>query len=200
MLAATVVFHLIAIGFEIKAPRASEGLVNAALRGPADAADAWREWGRFVGVCVGFYGIRNLSIRVWNPLSARTMQETADEGFVRVQSLPSDWHGATFAGATVRRSWQAMLGYDVVASALVIWIGPAVVVQAGLSLQMMLRWPIIGAFSLGMITVHITTNIRISFFYARTANRLSAALGVWGRKPRPACGFFDTRSRRLSGV
>ncbi len=175
--ATTVVLYLIAIGFKIMAPRASEGLVNAALRGLANLAEVWRAWGRFVGVHVAFYGIRNLAIRVWNPLSARTMQETADEGFVRVQSFSSDWHGAIFAGATVRRSSRAMLGYDVVASALIMWIGQAVVVLVGLSLQMMLRWPIVGAFSLGMITLHITTNILISIFYVRAANRLSVALG-----------------------
>ncbi len=176
MLAATVVLYLIAIGFEMMAPRASENLVNAALRGPANAAQAWRAWGLFVGVYVAFYGVRNLAIRVWNPLSARTMQEITDEGFARVQSFSSDWHGATFAGATVRRLSRAMWGYDVVADALIIWIGPAVVVLAGLSVQMMLRWPMVGAFSLGMITLYITTNILISTFYVRTANRLSVAL------------------------
>jgi ATP-binding cassette subfamily B protein len=176
MLAATVVLYLIAIGFEMMAPRAAEGLVNAALRGPTNAAEAWRAWGLFVGVYVAFYGIRNLAIRVWNPLSARTMQEITDEGFVRVQSFSSDWHGATFAGATVRRLSRAMWGYDVVADALIIWIGPALVVLAGLSVQMMLRWPMVGAFSMGMITLYITTNILISTFYVRTANRLSVAL------------------------
>ena len=37
-----------------------------------------------------------------------------NEGFARVQSFSSDWHGDTFAGATVRRLSRAMWGYDVV--------------------------------------------------------------------------------------
>jgi ATP-binding cassette subfamily B protein len=176
MLVATVALYLIAITFEMMAPRASEGLVNAALLGPANAAAAWRAWGLFVGVYLAFYLIRNLAIRVWNPLSARTMQEITDEGFARVQSFSSEWHGATFAGATVRRLSRAMWGYDVVADALIIWIGPALVVLAGLSVQMMLRWPMVGAFSAAMICLYITTNMLVSTFYVRTANLRSVAL------------------------
>ena len=176
MLAVTILLYLVAIAFEMMAPRASEGLVDAALRGPAHAPDAWRAWGLFVGVYMAFYLIRNVAIRVWNPLSARTMQEITDEGFARVQSFSSDWHGATFAGATVRRLSRAMWGYDVVADALVLWIGPALVVLAGLSVQMMLRWPMVGGFSLAMIALYITTNILISTYYVRAANLRSVAL------------------------
>ena len=31
------------------------------------------------------------------------MQEMTNEGFARVQTFSADWHGDTFAGATVRR-------------------------------------------------------------------------------------------------
>ena len=176
MLAATVLLYLIAIAFELMAPRAAEGLVDAALRGPAHADAAWRAWGLFVGVYLAFYLIRNLAIRVWNPLSAHTMQEMTDEGFARVQAFSADWHGNTFAGATVRRLSRAMWGYDVVADSLVIWIGPALIVLAGLSVQMMLRWPVVGAFSLGMVALYIVSNILWSTHYVRQANRRSVAL------------------------
>ena len=176
MLAATVGLYLIAIAFELMAPRAAEGLVEAALKGPAHADGAWRAWGLFVGVYLAFYVIRNLAIRVWNPLSARTMQEMTDEGFARVQAFSADWHGSTFAGATVRRLSRAMWGYDVVADALIIWIGPALIVLAGLSVQMMLRWPAVGAFSLVMVALYIASNILFSTYYVRQANRRSVAL------------------------
>ena len=176
MLAATVALYLVALAFELTAPRAAEGLVDAALRGPAHADAAWRAWGLFVGVYLAFYLIRNLAIRVWTPLSAHTMQEMTDEGFARVQAFSADWHGNTFAGATVRRLSRAMWGYDVVADCLVIWIGPALIVLAGLSAQMMLRWPTVGAFSLGMVALYIVSNVLVSTYYVRDANRRSVAL------------------------
>ena len=82
------------------------------------------------------------------------MQEMTNEGFARVQAFSADWHGDTFAGATVRRISRAMWGYDVVSDAVVMWIGPALIVLAVLSVCMMLRWPLIGAFSLVMVVVY----------------------------------------------
>ena len=175
-LAATVALYLIAIAFELMAPRAAEGLVDATLRGPTHADAAWRAWGGFVGVYVAFYVVRNLALRVWNPMSASAMKEITDEGFARVQAFSADWHGGTFAGATVRRISRAMWGYDVVADSLVIWIGPALIVLAGLSAQMMLRWPVVGAFSLGMVALYIVSNILFSAYYVRQANQRSVAL------------------------
>ena len=37
-----------------------------------------------------------------------------------------------------------MWGYDVVSDSVVMWIGPALIVLAVLSVQLMLRWPVIG--------------------------------------------------------
>ena len=53
----------------------------------------------------------------WNPLAAHNMEEMTNEAFRRVQSFSADWHGDTFAGATVRRMSRAMWGYDVVSDA-----------------------------------------------------------------------------------
>ena len=176
LFAATIVLYLAAVGFELMVPRASQGLVDAAMAGPAHAAGAWRAWALFLGVYVAFFLLRNASIRVWNPMSANTMREMTDEGFARVQSFSADWHGDTFAGATVRRLSRAMWGYDVVADALVLWIGPALLILVGLSVQMMLRWPLIGAFSLAMVTLYITSNILLSNHYVRRANMRSVAM------------------------
>jgi ATP-binding cassette subfamily B protein len=176
LFAATVLLYLAAIAFELMAPRASQGLVDAAVLGPRHVGAAWRAWAVFLGVYVAFFVIRNLSIRVWTPLAVHTMREMTNEGFARVQAFSSDWHGDTFAGATVRRLSRAMWGYDVVADALVLWIGPAVIILVGLSVQMMLRWPLIGLFSLGMVTLYITSNVAFSSFYVRRANLRSVAM------------------------
>ncbi|MEO8813146.1 MAG: ABC transporter ATP-binding protein [Caulobacteraceae bacterium] len=175
LFATTVVVYLAAIAFELLVPRASQGLVDAAVGGPSHAREAWRAWGFFVGVYVAFFTLRNVAIRVWTPLAANTMREMTNEGFAKVQSFSSDWHGATFAGATVRRLSRAMWGYDVVADALVLWIGPALIILVGLSVQMMLRWPLVGGFSLAMVALYIASNILFSTYYVRKANLRSVA-------------------------
>jgi ATP-binding cassette subfamily B protein len=146
------------------------------MAGPAHAGGAWNAWLFFVGVYLAFALMRNLAMRFWNPLAVRTMQDMTNEGFRRVQAFSADWHGDTFAGATVRRLSRAMWGYDVVADSVVIWIGPALLILIGLSVQMMPRWPLIGAFSLGMVAAYIASTVTISNLYVREINRRSVAM------------------------
>ena len=176
LFAGTVALTLIAIGFELLVPRASQRLIDAAVVGPSNAKVAWAAWLGFVGVYVGFFVFRNTAMRFWNPLAARTMEEMTNDAFRRVQSFSADWHGDNFAGATVRHVTRAMWGYDLVADSVVVWIGPALIVLAGLSLQMMFRWPLVGAFSLGMVALYVTSNIVLSNLYVRKANMRSVAL------------------------
>ena len=56
------------------------------------------------------------------------------------------------------------------------WIGPALIVLVVLSVQMMLRWPLIGGFSLVMVGAYIAANILFSNLYVMKANRRSVAL------------------------
>jgi ATP-binding cassette subfamily B protein len=176
LLAVTLALTLAAIACELLVPRASQALVDAAVRGPAHAGGAWAAWLFFVGVYFGFALLRNAAMRAWTPLAAATMKEMTDEGFRRVQSFSADWHGNTFAGATVRRLSRAMWGYDVVADSLVIWIGPALIILVGLSVQMILRWPLVGLFSLGMVALYIAANMVMTEVYVRQANRRSVAM------------------------
>jgi ATP-binding cassette subfamily B protein len=176
LMSATVALMLLAIGCELLVPRASQGLVDAAVRGPAHAGGAWKAWFFFVAVYLAFALARNVAMRFWTPMAAWTMQEMTDEGFRRVQSFSADWHGDTFAGATVRRLSRAMWGYDVVADSLIIGIGPALLVMIGLSAQMILRWPLVGGFSLAVVVVYIVANVVMSTLYVRAANLRSVAL------------------------
>ncbi len=176
LISGTVLFTLAAIGVELLVPRAAQALVDAAIAGPSHPANAWRAWGFFVAVSLVLAALRNFSGRFWNPLAASTMKEMTDEGFRRVQAFSADWHGDTFAGATVRRLSRAMWGYDTVADAIVMWIGPALLVLVGLSVQMMLRWPLVGGFSLAMVAVYIASNIALSNLYVRKAQLHSVAM------------------------
>jgi len=176
LFAATVALSVAAIGFELYLPRAAQAMVNAATGGRSQISAAWRGWRLFVFVYLAFSILRNLGMRFWTPLAAWTMQEMTNEGFARVQSFSADWHGDTFAGATVRRLSRAMWGYDTAADCLVIFILPATLVLVGLSVQMMLRWPMVGAFSLVMVTVYITSSAVMNAVVVRKLNMRSVAM------------------------
>src|SRR5258707_13247309 len=162
LFAGTVTLVLMAIGFELMVPRASQALVDAAVRGRRHASDAWRAWAFFVAVYLAFAVLNNTGMRFWILLAVRTMKEMTDEGFQRVQAFSADWHGDTFAGATVRRLSRAMWGYDVVSDAVVMWIGPALIIMFSLSVQMMMVWPAIGAISLVTVVSYIVYNLAIA--------------------------------------
>jgi ATP-binding cassette subfamily B protein len=175
LLAAALGLMLTAVAFDLAMPWAAGRLVDVVAAGPAATARAWRAWGLFVGVYVAFSACRNLAFRFWNPLAAANMKEMTDEGFARVQSFSADWHGATFAGATVRRLSRAMWGYDQASDALVLFLGPALTVLVGLSVFMIVRWPLVGLFSLAVVTTYIVSSVTLSALYVRPANLRSVA-------------------------
>jgi ATP-binding cassette subfamily B protein len=174
---ATIVVGLLAIAFETYMPTAARHLVDITSQGPVPGNAAWTAWAAFVVAYASFGVIRNLGFRqFWNPAAARNMEEMTNEAFRRVQAFSADWHADTFGGATVRRISRAMWGYDVVSDAVIAWIGPALIVLAVLSANILLRWPLIGAFSLFMVAVYIATAVAFSNFYVMAANRRSVAL------------------------
>jgi ATP-binding cassette, subfamily B, bacterial len=174
----TIACVLLAIVFETWSPRAAQGLVDITAKGAGVPQQAvWMAWATLVGVFFASSIIRNLGFRFfWNPLAAHNMEEMTNEGFRRVQSFSADWHGDTFAGATVRRISRAMWGYDVVSDSVIMWIGPALVVLLALSAQLMFSWPIIGGFSLAMVVIYIGCTIAFSNYYVQAANRRSVAM------------------------
>ena len=177
MVAGTIATALIAIGLETWTPRATQNLVNIAAAGPIRPDLIWPAWAVLVAVFLGSTLVRSLGFRwFWNPMAARNMEEMTNEGFRRVQSFSSDWHGDTFAGATVRRLSRAMWGYDVVSDAVIMWIGPALVVLVAFSVSMMMQLPLIGAFSLAMVVVYIGATVALSTYYVQAANRRSVAM------------------------
>ena len=175
LLAATIGLTLVSLGFELMMPWASAQLVAAVGQGVKNAPLVWWAWGIFVGVYLVFAATRNFAMRFFVPLAARNMEEMTNEGFTWVQGFSADWHGDNFAGATVRRLSRAMWGYDVVSDAVVVWIGPAIVILVGMSVQMLLRWPWVGAFSLGMVCLYIIANMALTQVWVRKPNLLSVA-------------------------
>ena len=176
LMAATLVFSMIAIGFDLSLPWAAGRLVDTLAAAPARVAGAWKAWGLFVAVYFGFVLARNGVFRFWNPLAAHNMEELTNEGFARVQSFSADWHADTFAGATVRRISRGMWGYDAVSDAVVLWFGPAILVLVGMSGLMALRWPLIGLFALATVALYVASNIFLTEIYAKPVNAKAVAL------------------------
>jgi ATP-binding cassette subfamily B protein len=174
--AATAGLMLLAVVCDLTAPWLAGGLVTAVSRGPEAGTDhAWRAWAVFSGLYVLLLIARNAGFLSWNPLAARNMENLVTESFERVQSFSSDWHADTFAGATVRRVSRAMTGYDTISDQVVLWFGPSTLVLFGLSVSMLVHWPIVGAFSLVMVAVYICVSLAMAKYWIRPANLKAAA-------------------------
>ena len=169
---------LAAVVCDLAAPWMAGALVNAVSIPPeARGLDhAWRAWAMFAGVYVVLFAIRNAGFLSWNPFAARNMEVLINEAFERVQSFSSDWHGDTFAGATVRRVSRAMWGYDMISDQLVLWLGPSALVLIGLCLSMLAHWPVVGAFATVIVSAYIAVSLAMAVFWIRPANLKSAAL------------------------
>jgi ATP-binding cassette subfamily B protein len=174
--AATILTALVAIAFETYTPTAAKGLVDLASHPPTLTGGVWTVWVWYVVAIAASGLVRNLGfMSFWNPLAAGNMAELTNEAFQRVQSFSADWHADNFAGATVRRISRAMWGYDVVSDSVIAWIGPALIVLAVLSIQLMLRWPVIGAFSIAMVVFYIAVTVTLWSTYVMRAARKAVA-------------------------
>jgi ATP-binding cassette subfamily B protein len=168
---------LAAVLCDLLAPWMADGLITAVSRPPEGGVDhAWHAWALFALVYVALLFIRNLGFLTWNPLAARNMEALITEAFERVQSFSSDWHGDSFAGATVRRVSRGMWGYDTISDQLVLWLGPSTLVLLGLSISMLARWPLVGAFALVMVAAYIAVSLGMAKFWIRPANLKAAAM------------------------
>ncbi|MFD3265098.1 ABC transporter ATP-binding protein [Phenylobacterium ferrooxidans] len=210
LLAGTLVMTLAGIGFDLAMPWASGRLVDAVTAGPSSQDTAWVAWGLFVGVYLVGSLMRNLAPRFWIPLAAGNMREITEEGFGKVQSFSADWHGDNFSGATVRKLSRAMWGYDEVSDAVVMWLGPALAVLLGLSVMMILRWPMVGLFSLATVIFYIASNVFLTSTFGRPLNLKSVGLdsriggaiadSVASNATVRAFGAEDREATRIAGV
>ncbi|MFO1013154.1 MAG: ABC transporter ATP-binding protein [Caulobacteraceae bacterium] len=176
LLTCTIGFTLLAIAFESSMPEIASRLMKTIEHGDPASTEIWWVWAAFIGIFVGGNLSRNVAFRFWNPLAARNMEEMTNEGFQKVQTFSADWHADTFAGSTVRRISRAMWGYDTVSDAVVLWMAPSIIVLLALSIQMLIKWPVVGAFSMVMAVLYLTSNVLFATYYVRPANLRSVAM------------------------
>jgi ATP-binding cassette subfamily B protein len=176
LLVTTMAAMLMAVCLDVAIPWAAKGLIDAVADPARAAGPAWKAWGVLAAVYVAFAVIRNAGFRFWNPLAADNMRQLTNEGFARVQSFSADWHANTFGGATVRKLSRAMWGYDQVSDALILWLGPALLVLSGLSLSMMFQSLPVGLLCAAVVGAYLWLNLWAVRVYVRPFNLRSNAL------------------------
>jgi len=81
----------------------------------------------------------------------------------------------------VRRVTRAMRAYDMATMMLLLGLGPTLLVLFGLSLYMLISWPIVGAYALTVLIAFMAISVWMSTVYVRPANQVSnikdAAIG-----------------------
>ncbi|MEW6596476.1 MAG: ABC transporter ATP-binding protein [Pseudomonadota bacterium] len=161
---------------DLSIPWAAGGLIDAVSKPMRAGAAAWGAWATLSGLYLVFYLVRTLDYRLTNAFAARNMEKMVNAAFQRVQSFSSDWHANTFAGATVRRVSRSMWGYDQVSDAVILMLGPTLLVLSGLAISMAVRWAWAGAFCAAIVVAFIAYNVWTATHYIRPANLKSNAL------------------------
>ncbi len=108
-------------------------------------------------------------------LTLRLMSRFASDAFWRVQRFSTDWHANNFAGSIVRRITRGMWAVDIMDDTLLLAMWPALLVLAGSSLILGLRWPSMGLIVAAGSTIYVGTSIALSLRYVAPAARLSNA-------------------------
>ena len=123
-----------------------------------------------VGLAAGFHLLRESSYRFWIPLATITMRRIVSDAFGRVQRFSADWHANNFAGATVRKISRGMWAYDLYADTVYHGFLPAAAVLVGVTVNLFLHWPQMGAYVFGAVAVYVVVSATMSTRYIAPAN------------------------------
>ena len=116
---------------------------------------------------LAFLGIVRLTVRV--------MSDVAQEAFWRVQRFATDWHANTFAGSVVRKVTRGMWAIDLLNDTLLMALLPSIVVLAGSTVLLAVRWPLMGLVIVVGATAYVTMTALLSVAYVGPAAQLSNA-------------------------
>jgi ATP-binding cassette, subfamily B, bacterial len=108
-------------------------------------------------------------------LTLRLMSRFARDTFWRVQRFSTDWQANNFTGSIVRRVTRGMWAVDLMDDTLLLALLPALLVLAGSSLLLGLRWPLMGLIVAAGAVVYVTISVALSVGYVAPAARLSNA-------------------------
>ncbi|MEL7103213.1 MAG: ABC transporter ATP-binding protein [Pseudomonadota bacterium] len=171
---------LIVIGMvaaDIAMPMAAGTMVDRivdAIAGEGDMSAAHAALMIFAGAGVVGFTLKWLHSRVWNSMASANMRELLAETFERVQRFSSDWHANTFAGATVRKVTRGKWAYDAMSDIFWIHFLQLGLVVGGITLIMLMRFPIVGILFLVTVIIYIAISTWLAIKYVRPANVKSA--------------------------
>jgi len=153
---------LIVIGMvvaDIAMPMAAGAMVDRiveAIVGDGDMSEGHPDWIVFAAAGVMGFTLRWVHSRVWNGMAAGNMRELLTDTFERVQRFSSDWHANTFAGATVRKVTRGKWAYDNMSDIFWIHFLQLGLVVGGITLIMLLRFPIVGILFLVTVILYLS--------------------------------------------
>ncbi|MDF2119906.1 ABC transporter ATP-binding protein [Roseiarcaceae bacterium H3SJ34-1] len=114
---------------------------------------------------VGFLAITSVTLK--------TMSETAQEAFARLQRFSTDWHANNFAGSTVRKITRGMWALDLLSDTILMALLPSVVVLLGTTLLLAWHWPAMGLVVLAGSVLYTVVTIALSLRYVAPSARLA---------------------------
>jgi ATP-binding cassette subfamily B protein len=117
--------------------------------------------------------MRHLSMLGMIRMTLRIMTAMAREAFWRVQRFSTEWHANTFSGSIVRRVTRGMWAMDVLNDTVVHALLPSVVVLAGSTVLLGLRWPAMGLVVAVGSLAYVALSVAGTLLYVAPAARLS---------------------------
>ena len=179
LVATVIVSMAVATGVDLVLPVFSGRLVDAIASHPSARAVGLRLGVRAIvamtGLIVLLLAARYAALIGIIRLTLRLMSRFASDAFWRVQRFSTDWHANNFAGSIVRRITRGMWAVDIMDDTLLLAMWPALLVLAGSSLILGLRWPSMGLMVAAGSTIYVGTSIALSLRYVAPAARLSNA-------------------------
>src|SRR3954468_8939703 len=159
-------------------PVFSGRLVDALTAGASDPAARRAATMAFAAfVMLGLTSVILRLIGLWSivPFTLRIMSEVARAAFARVQRFSTDWHANSFAGSTVRKIPRGMWALDLLNDTLLLALFPSLIVLAGSTILLGLRWPSLGAVIGAGSLVYLPMMVIFSTRYIAPAARVSNA-------------------------
>ncbi|WP_441237919.1 ABC transporter ATP-binding protein [Bradyrhizobium sp. 930_D9_N1_4] len=169
---------LAATAADLFMPVFSGHLIDALTRGPSDPDArhaALVAFGAIVALGAASMVLRLAGLQAIVPFTLKTMAEVAQDAFMRVQRLSTDWHANSFAGSTVRKVTRGMWALDLLNDTILLALLPSLVVLIGSMILLGVHWASLGAVIALGAAAYVTMTVLFSTRYIAPAARVSNA-------------------------
>ena len=179
---ASVVLMLLAVGFDIAVPPITGKLIDALSTGQPDNPQITDLLVAFAVVSAGYHMAYSAAIYVWNWFASRNLFAIVTEVSAKVQGFSSDWHGNSFAGATVRKVTRGMWSFDQFEDTIYMGLLPAFVMLIGMTIVLAVHIPLVGliAFAIGVLYTVVSIVMSVYLLKPRFENaaEMDTAMGA----------------------